>query len=169
LLDFECNLDFGYNLATTNQRQRVPMISRQIFLSTAVLASYSPLHRFRQPNRMRLRSNVALSRRCAMVSSSAPTSIAPRPKASFLSCCSALPITKALAQDFGLRAAALGYIAVIQDVRGRLYLRGEWLHLQERIERWYDTVEWAAALPGSNGKVGMFGGSYVGQRRCWRP
>jgi hypothetical protein len=26
----------------------------------------------------------------------------------------------------------------------------------------YDTVEWAAALPHSNGKVGMFGGSYVG-------
>ena len=26
----------------------------------------------------------------------------------------------------------------------------------------YDTVEWAAALPYSNGKVGMFGGSYVG-------
>jgi putative CocE/NonD family hydrolase len=26
----------------------------------------------------------------------------------------------------------------------------------------YDTVEWAAALPHSNGKVGMFSGSYVG-------
>src|SRR5262249_39952082 len=26
----------------------------------------------------------------------------------------------------------------------------------------FDTVEWAAALPYSNGKVGMFGGSYVG-------
>ena len=26
----------------------------------------------------------------------------------------------------------------------------------------YDTVEWAAALPYSNGKVGMLGGSYVG-------
>src|SRR5262249_3633547 len=26
----------------------------------------------------------------------------------------------------------------------------------------YDAVEWAAALPHSNGKVGMFGGSYVG-------
>ena len=27
----------------------------------------------------------------------------------------------------------------------------------------YDTVEWAAALPASDGKVGMFGGSYVGR------
>ena len=26
----------------------------------------------------------------------------------------------------------------------------------------YDTVEWAAALPGSSGKVGMYGSSYVG-------
>ena len=26
----------------------------------------------------------------------------------------------------------------------------------------YDSVEWAAALPGSNGKVGMYGSSYVG-------
>src|SRR5262249_24592554 len=26
----------------------------------------------------------------------------------------------------------------------------------------YDTIEWAAALPQGNGKVGMFGGSYVG-------
>ena len=31
-----------------------------------------------------------------------------------------------------------------------------------RSEDGYDTVEWAAALPHSNGKVGMFGGSYVG-------
>ena len=26
----------------------------------------------------------------------------------------------------------------------------------------YDTVEWTATLPNSNGKIGMFGGSYVG-------
>ena len=26
----------------------------------------------------------------------------------------------------------------------------------------YDSVEWAAGLPGSNGKVGMYGSSYVG-------
>src|SRR6202040_2236188 len=26
----------------------------------------------------------------------------------------------------------------------------------------YDSVEWAAALPGSDGKVGMYGSSYVG-------
>ena len=31
-----------------------------------------------------------------------------------------------------------------------------------RSDDGYDTVEWAAALPHSNGKVGMFGGSYVG-------
>ena len=36
------------------------------------------------------------------------------------------------------------------------------VHVQERVADGYDTVEWAAALPYSNGKVGMFGGSYVG-------
>ena len=37
--------------------------------------------------------------------------------------------------------------------------------LRRSATRWkdgYDSVEWAAALPGSNGKVGMYGFSYVG-------
>jgi putative CocE/NonD family hydrolase len=64
--------------------------------------------------------------------------------------------------EFGLRAAAQGYVVVIQDVRGRYTSEGNWEPFRHESNDGYDTVEWAAALPYSNGKVGMFGGSYVG-------
>src|SRR3984893_13539400 len=63
---------------------------------------------------------------------------------------------------FGHRAAAAGYVVIIQDVRGRYTSEGEWYPFQYESNDGYDTVEWAASLPYSNGKVGMFGGSYVG-------
>ncbi len=64
--------------------------------------------------------------------------------------------------DFGLKAAARGYVVIIQDVRGRFASEGEWYPFKHESNDGYDTVEWAASLPYSNGKVGMFGGSYVG-------
>jgi uncharacterized protein len=64
--------------------------------------------------------------------------------------------------SFGYRAAASGYVVIIQDVRGRYSSEGEWYPFKHESNDGYDTVEWAAALPYSNGKVGMFGGSYVG-------
>jgi len=72
------------------------------------------------------------------------------------------PYNKDSTAYFGRRAAARGYIVVIQDVRGRFTSEGEWYVFKHESEDGYDAVEWAAALPGSNGKVGMFGGSYVG-------
>jgi len=57
-----------------------------------------------------------------------------------------------------------GYIVVSQDVRGRYASDGQYeSFLRDRThdaEDGYDTVEWAARLPGSNGKVGTFGVSY---------
>jgi uncharacterized protein len=64
--------------------------------------------------------------------------------------------------NFGLKAAAQGYVAIIQDTRGRYASEGEWYPFKNEPNDGYDTVEWAAALPYSTGKVGMFGGSYVG-------
>ncbi|MBE3553802.1 MAG: CocE/NonD family hydrolase [Thermicanus sp.] len=55
-----------------------------------------------------------------------------------------------------------GYIVVIQDVRGRGDSEGEFHPFIHEAEDGYDAVEWAAALPGSNGKVGMYGFSYQG-------
>ncbi len=64
--------------------------------------------------------------------------------------------------NFCLKAAARGYVVVDQDVRGRFASEGDWYPFKYESQDGYDTVEWAAALPYSNGKVGMFGGSYVG-------
>ncbi len=64
--------------------------------------------------------------------------------------------------DIGTRAAAEGYVVIVQDVRGRYTSGGEWYPFRHESQDGYDTVEWAAALPYSNGKVGMFGSSYVG-------
>ena len=64
--------------------------------------------------------------------------------------------------DFGPMAAARGYVVVVQDVRGRFTSEGEWYTFKYESQDGYDTVEWAAALPYSNGKVGLYGGSYVG-------
>jgi uncharacterized protein len=58
--------------------------------------------------------------------------------------------------------ASHGYVVVVQDVRGRYTSEGEWYPFRHESDDGYDAVEWAAALPGSNGKVGMMGGSYVG-------
>jgi len=58
--------------------------------------------------------------------------------------------------------ATHGYVVVLQDVRGRYTSEGEWYPFRHESADGYDAVEWAATLPGSNGKVGMVGGSYVG-------
>ncbi len=72
------------------------------------------------------------------------------------------PYNKAGGVDVGLKGAARGYVVIIQDVRGRYTSEGEWYPFKHESDDGYDTVEWAAALPYSNGKVGMLGGSYVG-------
>src|ERR1700723_759335 len=72
------------------------------------------------------------------------------------------PYNKASSVNFAIRAAAHGYVVIVQDVRGRYKSAGEWYPFKHESEDGYDTVEWAAALPYSDGKVGMFGGSYVG-------
>lgn len=58
--------------------------------------------------------------------------------------------------------ARQGFITVIQDVRGRGRSEGEFAPFVQEVDDGYDTVEWAAGLPGSNGKVGMYGFSYQG-------
>jgi putative CocE/NonD family hydrolase len=58
--------------------------------------------------------------------------------------------------------AQQGYLVVVQDVRGRYTSEGEWYPYRHESNDGFDTVEWAATLPGSNGRVGMYGYSYVG-------
>ncbi|HTD46925.1 MAG TPA: CocE/NonD family hydrolase, partial [bacterium] len=58
--------------------------------------------------------------------------------------------------------ARRGYMVVVQDVRGRWTSGGDWYPFAHEAEDGYDTVEWAARLPKANGRVGMYGLSYVG-------
>ena len=60
-----------------------------------------------------------------------------------------------------------GYAYVFQDVRGRHESEGHWEPFRDDLNDGYDTIEWAAAQPWSNGKVGMEGGSYLGHVQ-WR-
>src|SRR5512136_1797306 len=62
----------------------------------------------------------------------------------------------------GMYLASHGYVAVLQDTRGRFDSEGEFYPFRYEAGDGYDTIEWAAALPYSDGRVGMFGGSYVG-------
>ena len=58
--------------------------------------------------------------------------------------------------------ARRGYAYVFQDVRGRHESEGKWDPFRYEQEDGYDTIEWAAVQPWSNGKVGMQGASYLG-------
>nr|WP_154894139.1 CocE/NonD family hydrolase [Paenibacillus xylanexedens] len=58
--------------------------------------------------------------------------------------------------------ASKGYIVVVQDVRGRGESEGEFNPFVQESEDGFDTIEWAAGLSGSTGKVGMYGFSYQG-------
>jgi putative CocE/NonD family hydrolase len=58
--------------------------------------------------------------------------------------------------------AQQGYVVIIQDVRGRGDSEGNIVFFEQEVNDGYDTVEWAAQLPGTTGKVGMYGFSYQG-------
>jgi uncharacterized protein len=63
--------------------------------------------------------------------------------------------------DLGEYFASRGYVLVVQDVRGRGDSEGTFgFHLVDE-EDGYDTVEWLANQPWSNGRVGMMGVSYL--------
>ena len=59
-------------------------------------------------------------------------------------------------------AVERGYAVVVQDVRGRYASAGDFVPYEHEGPDGYDTIEWAASQPWSNGKVGTFGLSYPG-------
>lgn len=59
-------------------------------------------------------------------------------------------------------AIARGYAVVAQDVRGRFGSAGEFVPYRHEGQDGYDTIEWAAAQPWSDGNIGTFGLSYPG-------
>ncbi len=59
-------------------------------------------------------------------------------------------------------AVERGYAVLVEDVRGRYSSDGDFLPYQQEGRDGYDTIEWAAAQPWSNGDIGTFGLSYPG-------
>src|SRR5918912_1351826 len=60
------------------------------------------------------------------------------------------------------RTAGQGYVVCVNDMRGQFASEGEFDPFRYDVEDSYDVVEWCAAQPWSNGKVGMFGSSSCG-------
>ncbi len=57
--------------------------------------------------------------------------------------------------------AANGYVVALQDHRGRYASEGEFTKYLGEGQDGYDTIEFLASLPYSNGQVGMWGTSYA--------
>ena len=63
--------------------------------------------------------------------------------------------------EAGFRAlAARGFAVIVQDTRGR-YMSDGLARPHDEAEDGFDTIAWTRTLPYSNGKVGMWGGSYL--------
>lgn len=58
--------------------------------------------------------------------------------------------------------ARQGFMVVVQDVRGRGTSEGDFSAFVHEARDGCEAVEWAAALPRSNGRVGLYGFSYQG-------
>ena len=71
------------------------------------------------------------------------------------------PYSKDNFTDSNVFFAGNGYVTLMQDVRGRFSSEGKYYPLVNEIADGYDTVEWAARLPWSNGRVGTIGQSYL--------
>jgi uncharacterized protein len=65
------------------------------------------------------------------------------------------------AYENGFRSLARqGFVVVVQDTRGRYMSDGVAVPHDEAADG-FDTIRWTRTLPYSNGKVGMWGGSYL--------
>ncbi|HVW68179.1 MAG TPA: CocE/NonD family hydrolase [Steroidobacteraceae bacterium] len=58
--------------------------------------------------------------------------------------------------------AERGYVVVNEDVRGRYDSDGQFYTYRNEASDGYDTDEWIAKQPWSDGKIGTLGGSYLG-------
>ncbi|MBV9336072.1 MAG: CocE/NonD family hydrolase [Solirubrobacterales bacterium] len=77
-----------------------------------------------------------------------------------------LPYNKDVAQTYVYASPAVYaehcYVVVVQDVRGQYKSDGIFYTFANEASDGYDSVEWAARLPKSDGRVGMYGFSYPG-------
>src|SRR5438105_15912014 len=71
-----------------------------------------------------------------------------------------LPLGSAILDP--LQAARRGYVVIVQDTRGRFTSDGDWYPMRAEADDGVDTIAWAAGLPVSDGRVGMYGACYFG-------
>lgn len=72
------------------------------------------------------------------------------------------PYNKQGARPTAERFAAAGYTVVVQDCRGCFQSPGDFVPYNSEGQDGYDTVEWVGRQSWCNGKIGMWGSSYVG-------
>lgn len=72
------------------------------------------------------------------------------------------PYSRTSGSDAGDYFVPRGYIVVVESVRGRYGSEGRWRLFRDDPADGYDTCGWIASQAWSDGKVGMFGGSYDG-------
>ncbi|MNC01070.1 Cocaine esterase [compost metagenome] len=65
-------------------------------------------------------------------------------------------------KEIFMRWANKGYAVVSQDVRGRADSEGELIPFYNERDDGYDTIDWIIAQDWTDGKVGMWGASYLG-------
>jgi len=56
----------------------------------------------------------------------------------------------------------LGYVVILQDVRGRFNSEGAWRFFRDDINDGYDTAKWISSQPWSSCAIGTIGASYPG-------
>lgn len=77
------------------------------------------------------------------------------------------PYNKAGGKAAAERFAAAGYIAVVQDCRGKFASQGDFVPYNNEGQDGFDAIEWIGKQPWyggtpGDGQIGMWGGSYVG-------
>jgi len=55
-----------------------------------------------------------------------------------------------------------GYVGVTVNTRGKRYSSNEIVSFEKDSEDLYDAIDWISKQPWCNGKIGMYGGSYLG-------
>lgn len=72
------------------------------------------------------------------------------------------PYDKSRAKGAAERFAAAGYVAVVQDCRGKFASEGTFIPYNHEGQDGFDAIEWLARQPWCDGRIGMWGSSYVG-------
>jgi len=131
----------------------------RLFTST-ILSLFFALSAWGQPYRVAIHSGVAITMRDGV--KLIADVYQPEAEGKFPVLLERTPYNRAGGAGSAAAMAAHGYVVIIQDTRGRFDSEGEFYPFRYESQDGYDTIEWAAKQPYANGKVGMFGGSYVG-------